>query len=96
MVHTRSAQGYLARIRAGAYYLTVQAEALERPLAEMARDLGTDPGDEALFLWNVFFDPREIFDLIHSAGLTPEQASDRLVRTFTAALNGWAPAEDLS
>lgn len=97
MVHTRSAEGYLARIRDGAYYLTVQAEAMQRPLEELARELGTaGTGDQALFLWNLFFDPREIFDLIHTVGLTPQQASDRLVRTFTAALRGWDPAKDLS
>ncbi len=97
MIHTRSAEGYLARIRDGAYYLTVQAEALRRPLDEALQELGTGPlGDEALFLWNVFFDPREIFDLIHSVGLTPNQVSDRLTRTFIGALKGWAPCKDLS
>ncbi|MFJ6453861.1 TetR/AcrR family transcriptional regulator [Paenarthrobacter sp. NPDC091669] len=91
MVHTRSAEGYLARVRAGAYYLTVQAEALQRPLEEASRALGIEhPGDEALFLWNGFFDPREIYDLIGSLDLTPEQVSARLVRTFTAALTGWS------
>ncbi|MFJ6535103.1 TetR/AcrR family transcriptional regulator [Paenarthrobacter sp. NPDC091711] len=91
MVHTRSAEGYLARVRAGAYYLTVQAEALERPLEEASRALGIQhPGDEALFLWNGFFDPREIYDLIGSLNLTAEQVSARLVRTFTAALTGWS------
>jgi AcrR family transcriptional regulator len=97
MVHTRSPEGYLARIRENAYYLTVQAEALKRPLQEITLALGTEnQGDEALFLWNVFFDPREIFDLIHSLHLTPDQASARLVRTFTAALKGWAAAKALS
>lgn len=91
MIHTRSAEGYLARVRDGAYYLTVQADALARPLEEASRALGIKhPGDEALFLWNGFFDPREIVDLIRSLGLTAEQASARLVRTFTAALTGWA------
>ncbi|MFJ5958914.1 TetR/AcrR family transcriptional regulator [Paenarthrobacter sp. NPDC092416] len=91
MVHTRSAEGYLARVRAGAYYLTVQAEALERPLEEASRALGIHHlGDEALFLWNGFFDPREIYDLIRSLGLSAEQVSARLVRTFTAALTGWS------
>ncbi|PRB41060.1 TetR family transcriptional regulator [Arthrobacter sp. MYb23] len=91
MVHTRSAEGYLARVRAGAYYLTVQAAALQRPLEEASRALGIEhPGDEALFLWNGFFDPREIYDLIGSLDLTPEQVSARLVRTFTAALTGWS------
>jgi AcrR family transcriptional regulator len=91
MVHTRSPEGYLARVRGGAYYLTVQAEALARPLEEASRELGTPhPGDEALFLWNSFFDPREICDLIRSLGLSADQASARLVRTFTAALTGWS------
>ncbi|MDI2034170.1 TetR/AcrR family transcriptional regulator [Paenarthrobacter nitroguajacolicus] len=91
MVHTRSAEGYLARVRAGAYYLTVQAEALERPLEEASRALGIQhPGDEALFLWNSFFDPREIYDLIRTLDLTAAQVSARLVRTYTAALTGWS------
>ena len=91
MIHTRSAEGYLARVKAGAYYLTVQADALAKPLREACRELGIEhPGDEALFLWNGFFDPREINDLLHSLDLTAEQASARLVRTFTAALTGWS------
>lgn len=90
MIHTRSAEGYLARIRDGAYYLTIQAEALHRPLEEASRDLATGPlGNEALFLWNIFFDPREIFDLINSVGLTADEASDRLTSTFIGALKGW-------
>lgn len=92
MIHTRSSEGYLARIRGGAYYLTVQAEALRRPLDEACRELGTGSlGDEGLFLWNVFFDPREIFDLINSAGLAPDEVSRRLTRTFCGALQGWKP-----
>jgi AcrR family transcriptional regulator len=97
MIHTRSAEGYLARIRDGAYYLTVQAEALRRPLEGAAQELDVPASDrEAMFLWNVFFDPREIFDLINSVGLTPAQASARLVRTFTSALRGWSAGQDLS
>lgn len=97
MIHTRSAEGYLARLRDGAYYLTVQAEALRRPLAEASRELKVQASaEEAMFLWNAFFDPREIFDLINSLGLTPAQASARLVRTFTAALRGWSARQDLS
>lgn len=91
MVQMRSAEGYLARMRDGTCYLTVQAEALRRPLEEASRELGTQlPGDEALFLWNAFFDPREVFDLIHTVGLDHEQASRRLLLTYTAALRGWS------
>ncbi len=56
MLYTRSGEGYLARLRTGAYYLTVQADALERPLREAVEELGLPPiGDEAMFLWNILF-----------------------------------------
>jgi AcrR family transcriptional regulator len=91
MVHTRSPEGYLARLRQRPAYLQVQADALERPLREATAELGLDDlGDEGMFLWNILFDPREIFDLIGTLGLTPAQASARLMATFKGALAGWA------
>lgn len=93
MVHTRSDEGYLARLRSGATYLTVQADALLGPLAEAADELGIpDPGDEGLFLWNILFDPREIFDLLDTVGLDKEAAGRRLVAALCGALRGWAGA----
>lgn len=90
MVHTRSEEGYLARLRSGARYLTVQADALAVPLAEAANELGIpNPGDEGLFLWNILFDPREIFDLLRTVGLTEAQVSERLVATLCGGLRGW-------
>lgn len=90
MLYTRSGEGYLARLRSDAYYLTVQAEALERPLAEACAELGLSPlGDEALFLWNILFDPREILDVINTVGLSKQQASKRLVAALCGALKGW-------
>ncbi|MEV4644295.1 TetR/AcrR family transcriptional regulator [Saccharopolyspora sp. NPDC049357] len=91
MVHTRSDEGYLARLRSGARYLTVQAEALERPITEAAAELGIpDPGDEGTFLWNILFDPREIFDLMNTVGLSEEQVSRRLVAACCGSLQGWS------
>ncbi len=91
MLYTRSGEGYLARLRQGAYYLTVQADALERPLRESCEELGLEPlGDEALFLWNILFDPREILDLINTIGLTKDQASRRLVEALKGAMIGWS------
>jgi AcrR family transcriptional regulator len=90
MVHTRSGDGYLARLRTGAFYLTVQADALERPLRETCDELGLMPlGDEAMFLWNILFDPREILDLIQTVGLSKEQTTARLVSALTGAMTGW-------
>jgi AcrR family transcriptional regulator len=91
MVHTRSEQGYLERLRADTPYLTVQAEALLPVIADAAGELGAvDPGDEALFLWNMMFDPREIFDLLKTVGLSEEQTARRLFSAFCGALVGWA------
>lgn len=91
MVHTRSEEGYLARLRAGAPYLTVQAEALLPVISGAAGELAIeDPGDEALFLWNVLFDPREIFDLLRTVGLTEEQTARRLFAAFCGGLVGWS------
>ncbi len=90
MIHTRSEIGYLERLRAGATYVTVQADALRRPIAEAAAELGVpDPAEHGIFLWNLLFDPREITDLITTVGLTEEQVSRRLVGAFCAAVAGW-------
>ena len=100
MVGHRSPQGYLARLRAGVEYLTVQADALADPLAETIAELKLPAlGDEALFLWNMLFDPREILDLVDTVGLSPAEAANRLTATLRGALIGWAeqgPAEAAS
>jgi AcrR family transcriptional regulator len=91
MVGHRSPQGYLERLRSGVEYLTVQADALAEPLAETAVQMGLpNLGDEALFLWNVLFDPREILDLVDTVGLSPTQTAERLTATLRGALAGWA------
>jgi AcrR family transcriptional regulator len=91
MLYTRSGEGYLARLRKGAYYLTVQADALERPLREACDELGLEPlGDEAMFLWNILFDPREILDLIQTVGLSKDQATVRLIAALKGAMAGWS------
>lgn len=93
MIHSRSDEGYLKRLRAGTAYLSAQAEAVGRPIAEAARELGIDDiGDEGLFLWNVLFDPREIYDLLETVGLSGPEIGARLVGTFTGAMRGWVEA----
>jgi len=93
MVHSRSDVGYLERLRSGAPYLTVQADALREPIAQASGELGLEaPGDEAMFLWNILFDPREIFDLLKTVGLSRDEATSRLVAAFCGALEGWVRA----
>lgn len=95
MVQMRSRRGYLDRLRAGTDYLTVQAEALHRPLQETTAELDlVDLGDEAVFLWNALFDPRDILDLVGTVGLTEQQTATRLISTLCAALVGWAESKD--
>lgn len=94
MVYTRSRVGYLERLRDGARYLTVQADALRRPITEAAGELGVpDPGDQGMFLWNVLFDPREIFDLITTVGMTKERVGQQLVAAFCGAISRWSEPE---
>lgn len=93
MAQMRSHRGYLERLREDTAYLTPQAEALTEPLRQTTEDLGLgDLGDEALYLWNVLFDPRDILDLIKS-GRTESEAAARLVAALRGALIGWAIAD---
>ncbi|MFJ1991754.1 TetR/AcrR family transcriptional regulator [Streptomyces asiaticus] len=87
MAQMRSHRGYLERLREGTGYLAPQAEALTEPLRQTAAELGLgDLGDEALYLWNALFDPRDILDLIKSgrtedgvrSGLFPTEGRHRL------------------
>lgn len=95
MVSTRSREGYLKRLRSGARYLTVAADAMAAPIRQAAAELGLpDPGDEGMFLWNILFDPREIFDMAETLGLSPEQTGSRLVAAFCGALKGWHELSD--
>ncbi|WP_166987238.1 TetR/AcrR family transcriptional regulator [Paramicrobacterium chengjingii] len=94
MVITRSREGYLARLRSDAPYLTVQADALGPAVSSAAVALEIDdPGDEGLFLWNILFDPREIFDLLETVGLSQSEAADRLFQTYCGALRGWSESK---
>ncbi|MFG2129290.1 hypothetical protein ACGFNV_16020 [Streptomyces sp. NPDC048751] len=95
MAQMRSHRGYLERLREGTGYLTPQAEALSEPLRQTAEELGVpDLGDEALYLWNALFDPRDILDLIKS-GRTEDEAVTRLVSALRGALVGWAEAGEI-
>ena len=93
MVHSRSDEGYLARLHADVPHLTVQANALRPGVRQAAHELGIDdPGDGALLLWNALFDPREIFDLMATLGMSEQDVADRLMAAFLAAMSGWAQA----
>lgn len=97
MVPMRNRRGYLERLWEGAEYLLVQANAVRPALKESMEEMGLpDIGDKAVFLWNILFDPREIFDLIDTVGLTEKQVGTQLMAVLMGGLRGFATANELS
>ena len=97
MVPMRNRRGYLERLWEGADYLKVQADALRPALKEAIKEMALpDIGDKAIFLWNILFDPREIFDLLNTVGLTEKQAGTQLVSVLIGGLRGFATANEFS
>ncbi len=93
MVPMRNRRGYLERLWEGAEYLLVQANAVRPPLREAMEEMDLpDIGDKAVFLWNILFDPREIFDLIDTVGLTEKQVGGQLMSVLIGGLQGFAHA----
>ncbi|TPG58341.1 TetR/AcrR family transcriptional regulator [Ewingella americana] len=97
MVPMRNRRGYLERLWEGADYLLVQADAVRPPLREAMEEMGLpDIGDKAVFLWNILFDPREIFDLVDTVGLSEKEVGTQLMSVLVGGLNGWATANHYS
>jgi AcrR family transcriptional regulator len=91
IVQLRSHRGFLRRLRAGEELISVLRDAWERPIRGVLRqlDIGDEHFNHALFLYNVLFDPREVFDLI-DAGMEEDEAVAQLSGAFYGALQGWA------
>ena len=97
MVPMRNRRGYLERLWEGAEYLLVQADALRPALRESMVEMGLpDIGDKAVFLWNILFDPREIFDLLNTVGLTEKQVGTQLMSVLIGGMRGFATANDFT
>jgi AcrR family transcriptional regulator len=97
MSHSRSREGYLARLHKGSPDVKMQEAAMARPLAAACAELQiTVNGDEALFLWNQIFDPRDVLDLIDSLDLSRTSVCKRLMAVLLGALRSWAAATDMS
>ncbi|XXN66372.1 TetR/AcrR family transcriptional regulator (plasmid) [Enterobacter ludwigii] len=97
MVPMRNRRGYLERLWEGAEYLLVQADALRPALREAMEEMELpDIGDKAVFLWNILFDPREIFDLLDTVGLTEKQVGTQLMSVLVGGLRGFATANEFT
>ena len=63
---------------------------MARPLSEACAELGIKiGGEEALFLWNQIFDPRDVLDLMESLGLSRAAVTEKLTGALIGALKGW-------
>jgi AcrR family transcriptional regulator len=87
LAHARSAEGFLARVRAddpiiGRVYRVVRP-AVDRDIA--AGTLKASDPDLVVFLWNLLLDPRELIDLAEHRGAPIEQVGEELLRVVYAA-----------
>lgn len=95
MSHSRSRTGYIQRLRNNTPDILMQQAAMARPLAEACREMKvTVPGEEALFLWNQIFDPRDVLDLLDSLKLGRVELRDRLLNALLGSLQGWATRDE--
>ncbi|MFC7593679.1 TetR/AcrR family transcriptional regulator [Terrabacter sp. GCM10028922] len=91
IVQLRSHKGFLRRLMDNDELIGVVRDAWERPIRGVLRQLqlGDEQFNSALFLHNVLFDPRELFDLMDS-GMEESEAVARLIGAYYGALQGWA------
>ncbi|MBC9823938.1 TetR/AcrR family transcriptional regulator [Terrabacter sp. MAHUQ-38] len=90
MIQLRSRIGFLRRLSENDDLLLGVRDAWERPIRGVMRQLGIpdEHFNQALFLHNVLFDPRDVLDLLDT-GMAEDEAIDRLVGAFYGALQGW-------
>jgi AcrR family transcriptional regulator len=93
MVQLRSHRGFLRRLLEGDELTGIVRDAWERPIRGILRQFGISDEyfNHALFLYNVLFDPREVFDLVDT-GLEESEAVSHLVAAYYGAVKGWSEA----
>lgn len=91
MAQLRSHRGFLRRLLDNDELTSIVRDAWERPIRGVLRQLSVsdDHFNHALFLYNVLFDPRDVFDLVDT-GLQESEAVSRLVAAYYGAVEGWA------
>ncbi len=89
LVHVRSTEGFLARVRQddpviGRIYRLVRGALEQDPAGSR---LASSDLDYAVFLWNLLLDPRELIDLAEHNNLSVADATLRLTLEFRAWLD---------
>ncbi|MCS7483721.1 TetR/AcrR family transcriptional regulator [Umezawaea endophytica] len=92
LVRLRSRRGYLERLHDGNEIIAAMRDAWSEPVRGLLDDIGLphDLLEDALFLNNMIFDPREIQDLLQARGLSRREVIIRLTEAYCGALRGWA------
>jgi AcrR family transcriptional regulator len=93
MALLRSHDGFLHRLRGGDQLIQAVRDAWERPIRAVLRNKAIEDShfDNALFLYNMMFDPREVLDLARD-GNSMDDALRQLRSAYFGALDGWAAA----
>lgn len=95
IIHLRSREGYLSRLHAGDPVITTVRSAWERPISHLLDALNLDSIDieDALYLFNIMFDPRDIRDLYRQRSWSYEEIAARLSHSYCALLQSWTSEE---
>lgn len=91
----RSRRGFLERLHDGDETIVmVCGRPGDVPSRGVLADLGLPAQmlEHALFLNNMMYDPREIHDLLHEAGMSRREVTTHLTEAYLGALRGWARA----
>ncbi|WP_293849210.1 TetR/AcrR family transcriptional regulator [uncultured Brevibacterium sp.] len=91
IIHLRSREGYLSRLHAGDPVITTVRSAWERPISHLldALKLNSIDLEDALYLHNIMFDPRELRDLRMQRKWSNQEIATRLSHSYCALLRSW-------
>jgi hypothetical protein len=92
IIQLRSREGYLTRLRSEDPVITTVRRAWAEPITQLLAQMGVDDLDleDALYLHNILFDPREIRDLRVQRGWSDTTIAARLTHAYRALLRSWA------
>ena len=92
IIQLRSRAGYLTRLRSEDPVITTVRRAWAEPITQLLAQMGLSDLDleDALYLHNILFDPREIRDLRVQRGWSDTTIAARLTRAYRALLRSWA------
>ena len=91
IIQLRSREGYLTRLRSEDPVITTVRRAWAEPITHLLDDMGLSDLDleDALYLHNILFDPREIRDLRVQRGWSDTTIAARLTHVYRALLRSW-------